>query len=266
MKQYILFFDIDGTLLHVPAGYKKPSKYLREAFQQLKQNGHLCFIATGRTYAYLHKDILDLNFDGFVTCNGAVVLKDNQVILSHYFPRNTIQQIIDFMDEQDNGYTLCAPKKAHALPKYKEIFDTFKLFNVPEENVSTEINLNEINVAKFEITAKNDIVKNYILDLGHQGYEIVNHGMNIFEINMPGVSKGNAIIDLLKDLDIPIENSIAFGDGNNDIEMLKVVGRGVAMDNASDECKKAADVITESVKDEGIVRELQRLGLVKGII
>lgn len=266
MEQYIIFFDIDGTLLHVPSGHKQPSIYLKKAIHQLQENGHLCFIATGRTYAYLNKEILNLNFDGYITCNGAVVLKDDNIIISHYFPRNIIEEILQYLEENNNSYTLCAPKKAHALLKYKEIFEVFNDFGVPKENISTEIDLDKIKVAKFEITAKNDEVVNFILDLSNDGFEIVSHGFNIFEINMPNVSKGKSILELLEKINIPIKNSIAFGDGNNDIEMLQIVGRGVAMGNGSEAAKEAADVITESVSDEGIVRELQRLGLVKDII
>lgn len=262
MKKHILFFDIDGTLLHVPAGIKVPSIQVKEAIKKLRDAGHLCFIATGRTYAYLNKNILDIGFDGFVTCNGAVTILNNEIIISHYFPENILNDMISFFEIHHNPHTLCAPKTAHANVKYKEIFEVHDLFNVPKENVSTDVDITHINVAKVEITTINEDVKNYIYDLKQKGFEITDHGMNIFEINMPNITKGKGILELLNKLNIPVENSIAFGDGNNDIEMLKVVGHGVAMGNASDECKAAADVVTESVSEEGIVKELQRLGLI----
>ena len=62
------------------------------------------------------------------------------------------------------------------------------------------------------------------------------------------------------------ERSVAFGDGDNDIAMFKAVGYSVAMGNGTDGIKAVAHKITETVANEGIVRELQRLGFVEGII
>ena len=265
MKQYILFFDIDGTLLDVPHGQYKPSDELKNAIKELQLNGHLCFIATGRTFAYLNSDILDLNFDGFITCNGAVVLKDDDVILSHYFPKELSTEIVNYFKSQNQSYTLCGPKKAHTEPQFSDIFDEWERFHVPTANVSTNTNLDEIDVAKFEVTTKSDEVAMYIRNLKNKGLEIVEYnGMKIFEFNMPYVTKGKAIIELLNLLNIPISQSIAFGDGNNDVEMLKTVGYGVAMGNGSEAAKAAADKVTETCANNGIVKELQRLGLIGG--
>lgn len=99
------------------------------------------------------------------------------------------------------------------------------------------------------------------------GYEVVWYpGLDYAEITMPHATKGEAIKEVLELLDISRDNSIAFGDGDNDIEMLKVVGHGVAMGNGSKAVKEVADMITDTCLNEGIVKELQRLGLVKNII
>lgn len=265
MNQHIFFFDIDGTLLDVPHGQAKPSNELKLAIQELRSNGHLCFIATGRTYAYLNPDILELNFDGFITCNGAVVLKDDQVILSHYFPKQLSTQIVEYFKSQNQSYTLCASKKAHTEPHFTNVFKEWERFQVPKQNVSTNTNLDEIEVAKFEVTAINDKVAQYIRNLKNQGLEVVEYnGLKIFEFNMPNITKGKAILELLDVLNIPVSQSIAFGDGNNDVEMLKTVGYGVAMGNGSEAAKLAADKVTEPCADNGIVKELERLGFIGG--
>ena len=110
MNKKILFFDIDGTILHVPSGQVNPSQELKDAIKKLQSQGHLCFIATGRTYAYLNKNVLDLGFDGFVTCNGAVVLKDDHVLLNNFFSKELSTEIVDFMDKYNNSYTILGPK------------------------------------------------------------------------------------------------------------------------------------------------------------
>ena len=65
-------------------------------------------------------------------------------------------------------------------------------------------------------------------------------------------TKAHGILKVLDILNIPIEDSYAFGDGINDIEMLSTVGCGIAMGNASDEVKKYAHKVTESVHDDGV--------------
>lgn len=73
-----------------------------------------------------------------------------------------------------------------------------------------------------------------------------------YEIYLKRNTKAHGILKVLDILNIPIENSYAFGDGINDIEMLSTVGCGIAMGNASDEVKKYAHKVTESVHDDGV--------------
>ena len=81
--------------------------------------------------------------------------------------------------------------------------------------------------------------------------------MNL-EINAAGVNKGKAMIELGKLLGIPREEIMAFGDGNNDLKMLKEVGTGVAMVNAIPSVKEAADYVTLSNDEEGVAKFIEK--------
>ena len=81
--------------------------------------------------------------------------------------------------------------------------------------------------------------------------------MNL-EINAAGVNKGKAMIELGKLLGIPREEIMAFGDGNNDLKMLKEVGTGVAMENAIPPVKGAADYVTLSNDEEGVAKFIEK--------
>ena len=81
--------------------------------------------------------------------------------------------------------------------------------------------------------------------------------MNL-EINAAGVNKGKAMIELGKLLGIPREEIMAFGDGNNDLKMLKEVGTGVAMENAIPSVKEAADYVTLSNDEEGVAKFIEK--------
>ena len=73
--------------------------------------------------------------------------------------------------------------------------------------------------------------------------------------------KGNAIRLLTKHANIDLKDTIAFGDGNNDVSMLKLVHCGIAMGNGTEEAKQAADFVTDSIFDDGIYKALIRLNL-----
>ena len=81
-------------------------------------------------------------------------------------------------------------------------------------------------------------------------------------MTLRGVSKAVGICELVKRLDRDISNTIAFGDGRNDIEMLETVGLGIAMGNAVIEAKDVADYVTDRIENKGIVKALKKYGLV----
>lgn len=267
MNKYCLFFDIDGTILDTMRGLKKPSDSFIKALNQLRENGHLCYIASGRPYSQLSEELKELPFDGLILCNGALVFENNEVILSHVFQKDFIKEITSYFDKLNSPYTLVTFKKSYLPKKYEKSYVHLRLFSIPTGEAVDELDLEQLDVVKIETTRTKRKAVEYIKQLKNEGYVI--HGYDMFstyEINMPHVSKANSILEVLKLHQIPVENSIAFGDGENDIEMLRCVGIGIAMNNASKEVKMAADRITESCSHDGVVRELQRMGLVHKII
>lgn len=266
-NQLILFFDIDGTIIDSFNGNSIISDLLREAFRQLKENGHLCFIATGRPLAYLNDEILSIDFDGFVLCNGAIVIKDQQVIKESLFPKDVVSSLVHIMDKNNNVYFLNYLKEVYFSKNGIEQNELFGNEVIENGIIYHEYDLNNIKVAKIEINNLEEKTTTYLKKMQALGYEVVWYpGLDYAEITMPHATKGEAIKQVLKLLDISRDNSIAFGDGDNDIEMLKVVGHGVAMGNGSKSVKEVADMITDTCLNEGIVKELQRLKLVKNII
>ena len=80
------------------------------------------------------------------------------------------------------------------------------------------------------------------------------------EVLNPGVHKGRGLVRLCESLDVPLEEVLAFGDGDNDAEFLTVAGFGIAMKNARENVKELADSVTEWTNDEdGVIRTLQNL-------
>lgn len=266
MKKYILFFDIDGTIVNgFNGGRKTITPALKNAFKQLKKNGHLCFIATGRPYAYLNDDLFSVDFDGFVLCNGAMVIKDNDIILEYPFPKNVVKELVHTLDKNGNAYFLNYKHEVYFSKNRSEQNELFGNAVIKNGTIYRDFNLDDITVTKMEINDLTEPTIQVLKKMEEEGYELVWYPqINYAEVTMPNATKGKTILRLLEKLNIPVENSIAFGDGDNDIEMLKVVGHGVAMGNGTDNVKAVADIVTDTYDNEGIIKELIRLGLIEG--
>ena len=92
----------------------------------------------------------------------------------------------------------------------------------------------------------------------------VSGGMRNIEVTKKGISKASGLLWLGEFLGIPPQEMIAFGDSGNDLEMIKAAGVGVAMGNAEEEVKEAADFVTLPNTENGIVYALQKYGVVLG--
>ena len=93
-----------------------------------------------------------------------------------------------------------------------------------------------------------------------RGLELVGSLQYNIEINAAGVNKGTGLVNLGRMLGIRREEIMAFGDGDNDIAMLREAGFGVAMANADEQVKAAADYITLSNEEEGVAEAIERAG------
>ena len=105
-------------------------------------------------------------------------------------------------------------------------------------------------------------VKELIRDLASDYDVIVHEPDRIVEINPKGHSKATGIAKVCEILNIPIEHTYAFGDSENDLDMLKFVAHGVAMGNGTERAKEAAEFVTKDVREDGIYYGLLHYGLI----
>ena len=94
-------------------------------------------------------------------------------------------------------------------------------------------------------------------------FDVARHPHQLsFDINIKGVNKGTAILELIQRLNIELKDTYAFGDGLNDIEMIETVGHGIAMGNALEVLKEKADDVCEDVLNDGISKTLKRYKII----
>lgn len=251
------FFDIDGTLVSFKT-HRIPSSAI-DALSQLHRKGILLFIASGRHKLSMN-NLGNLSFDGYVTLNGGLCLVNNQVLYKHPLPAPDMDHFIQFLQETEAFPCVFVQEKELTINYINEAArQTFQLLNFPAPPIRR---LQEITGKTF-----------YQL-LGFFGQEEENQIMSLIpgcratrwtslftDIVPEGCSKKTGIIHMLQHFGIRPEEIIAFGDGGNDIEMLEYAGTGVAMGNAADKVKLAADYVTASVDEEGLALALQHFGL-----
>ena len=148
-----------------------------------------------------------------------------------------------------------------------------------DDRVKGEMNITKVTaeLANFNELLEKNILPNKILimaepatcakmetELGEKfpALNVVRSSKTLLEIMDRAVSKAAGIEILLKHFNLSIENALAFGDNYNDVELLKFVGCGVALDNAPDDVKKIADKITTSNEDDGIYNFLAKENLI----
>ncbi len=262
----IIFFDMDGTLLYKANEQDEPriSDKTKEVLKKVQAQGHLIFVATGRPYAFLDKDVIDFGFDGYVLSNGAVVLHHDELLqlipMNKELTYNLIQEFekrnIEYiMQTKDYSYmkkenTLMKAFYDHCSVNYDYIkMDGFTVEDVLEEIVKLEmLPVGDENIAYCESLKGDDFAM-----MGHPPYT--------FELYAKQTSKATGILKVLEKLNIDIKDSYAFGDGPNDIEMLETVGCGIAMGNAPDDVKEHADEVCLPVDQDGIAVKLEELFL-----
>ena len=251
------FFDIDGTLLSHKT--KRVSPAVIAAIRTLQEKGIPCIVATGRHKTEMDKLPLDgLNFDGYLTLNGQLVLDRNMKFLSGVAIEGEARQLLLDMFQNNTLPMLLLEQERVYLNYFAPVVKTV------QDAIST-------SVPPIEAYAGAPIYQAciYLPEGDHPCLEILRPCSEITWWNAGGVDviakgggKAAGIRQYLDATGIRREETIAFGDGENDLDMLQFAGIGVAMGNAEDAVKEAADYITDSVDDDGVVTALKHFGLI----
>lgn len=257
----IFFFDIDGTLIDHKYGIQEIPLNVKSQLKRLKKQGYGLFIASGRPLAFLPDKILEVGFDGYVLCNGAHVIVNNQTIYENCFEYIQLKELVHMLEENNIEYDLETSDHCYFDEKYVDLIAFFKQFGINENKIIYKFDKEKVlkKTLKIELNTtkeQSDIIKSYIK--GKFLYD--NHGTdNAYEIYDIHTSKAKGIKQVLKYLGIPVANSYAFGDGLNDLEMIQYVGCGIAMGNAIDNLKQVADKKIGHIKDDGLAKFLMTI-------
>lgn len=266
MKKAV-FFDIDGTLLNTSKGVNKITSPVKDSIKELQKNDTLIFISSGRPYAFLNEDILDFGFDGYILMNGSLILLndkktiDNNNSNSNYikpFYKNTFEKkhlktLISKFEEYNIQYILEDEKYSYLKSDFRCQKSFYEDIGISMKYIKNEYDIENINVCKIEMHCPDKNASNFCKTLEDDNFRYTYFDeFKLFELYSRKDTKASGILKILDYFNIDVNNSFAFGDSHNDIEMLNTVGCGIAMGNASEEIKIHADKVTKSVSEDGV--------------
>lgn len=261
MDKKLIAIDLDGTLLNSDGIVSEVTK---SHLQKLKEKGYIITIATGRILNRALVGTDGAEFTNYIVSDtGAAVFKNNEInkewkeVYAQVLSKEIVENISSYYDK-DKFITIniCDRNKIHHYDQTVNI--TEFLENINEIiHVSVSFINNEFVEEYLKIfTKKFPMLK---VEIMQDSFGEVKW----LEIAQKGVEKYKGIAEVAKLEGILNENIIAFGDGLNDVDMLKKCGVGVAMKNALPEVKEQADYITSRTNNENGVVEFLKEYLVE---
>ena len=240
----LLFFDYDGTL---SCSDHLPSTRTVNALNEAKNVGYNIFLCTGRCNAHI-PNINDIKFDGIVASAGARITIGDELLFETVLTNEQITKYLKLAYSKDlygalegrDNLILFGQK-----PKSDSKFIGLKCISSPEDYFERFGN-EQIN--KFSLWCETDMD---FLKEGQNDFFVVDHGYASEYIPF-GCSKSSGIKRVADYYGLEVADTISFGDSFNDLDMLKAAGIGVAMGNAPDVVKASADVVTDSVENDGV--------------
>ncbi len=258
MKNIILF-DVDGTLYD--NNEKIVPKSTIEAIKKLrKDDRNILIIATGRSPYQL--DVLrdlDKYFDYKVLINGQVTLKDNELVGSNPIPLELKKGIYDFLDKNKIPGGFIGLTEQSINFSNDVVVKAFEYIETKPPKVSNDFHLNN-EIYQIWLFADSGVAK--LIEEKFTDVRCVSWYSEGFDILPRGVSKVNGIKRILEKIGTDDKVIYAFGDGNNDVEMIEFADYGIAMGNGADILKKKADYVTDSVSSDGIAKALSHFKLI----
>jgi len=253
----IVFFDIDGTLLD---HNKQLPDMTKQAIDQLKKNGVFVAIATGRAPFMFENLRKELDIDSFISMNGQFVVFENEPIYKNPLPEKSIERLLEFSNEAGHSIVYLDEKAMRATVTNDDKVDislrSLK-FPHPEMDIHYYKNRDIYQALVFSEEKDDELYKSSFPE-----FRFIRWHKYSTDVLPAKGSKAEGIKLMIEKLGFDLKNVYAFGDGLNDIEMLKTVGTGVAMGNGKDEVKEAADFVTTGVHENGIWNGLKEQGLI----
>lgn len=252
-----VFFDVDGTLVSHKS--KSIPDSAKQALITLRKKGIKVFLSTGRHIRELkNMPTNEVEFDGYILLNGQLGLDENQnIVFSNAFSKEDVDGLLDIFYKKEYPFVL-----VNAEGHYMNYINEF--VEIAMEGVSTpippirEYQGEDLYQATVFVLPEEDENFSKKLPRGCKMARWGTHGADIIATE-GGKAVGMKFFSEL--LGILPEEMMAFGDAQNDIDMIEYAGIGIAMGNGEECLKQIADYVTSDVDENGVFNALRNYNL-----
>lgn len=250
--------DMDGTLLDSKGNLPKEFDLVAE---ELISKGITLVAASGRQY-YTLRDLFNNIKDEmvFISENGSYVMYKDKEIYSSVIPRGKIQEILSSIsDIQGIEVVFCGKKGAYVLSKeerfIKEVEKYYHKYKVVQDfsKVQDEV----VKLAIFDRIGAEDNSDKFVRPIWGEEYKVTISGIDWLDITNKATNKGNSLKAVIEMLNINKDETMAFGDYLNDLEMLQEVNYSYAMMNAHEEVKKHSKFLAKTNDENGVIEVIK---------
>ena len=253
-----MFFDIDGTLVSFKSHTVPESA--RRAIARLREQGVKVFIATGRLMKHV-AIVNDIEVDGYITVNGGYCITSaGEVIFESAFPRATVERVIDLSEQYGFDLNVMTHEDMYVSSMGERVKKIASMINIMPTVADVRVIAATQPVVQMCPYISRELEQEIMPLLpdcvGSRWIE------TFMDLNVRGVDKSLGIQQVMSYYGLTMAEAMAFGDGGNDLPMVRDAAVGVAMGNACDELKAVADYITSSVDEDGVSRALEHFGLI----
>lgn len=266
----IIALDLDGTLLN---SAKELTEGNRRALERAYEAGYAIVPTTGRFYGGMPQCIRDLPIVRYcITINGAEVadLETGEVIYRAEIPNALALAVYEAMDRENVLYDCYQHNAAFMSAAHKERIDTMvssdhyremlHRLRKPVPELKAFLRENGDSVQKIQLFTVDRPLRLRLMEklpTMFEGLAVSSSVIDNIEINDSRAHKGAALMALAAHLGLERKDTFAFGDGLNDLTMLREAGIGFAMENGEPEVKAIADRVTAGCDEDGVARGIE---------
>jgi Cof subfamily protein (haloacid dehalogenase superfamily) len=260
----LLAIDLDGTLLN-PRPHKTITPRTRQALRQAAHAGVRIVIATGQNVAVLQHMCAGLPLEGpQIIENGAQIadITTGQIYHEHLLPTRLIRPVLRALQQAGFHRAYHTRDRVYAdinTPRVRQWYRPPVPPVIEVENVASLYPTPCIKVVGVGEENRLRAQRPELMSMFAEQLYITQSAFDLLEFLHPAVSKRQGLITIARDLGIESSEIVAIGDGHNDIGMIEFAGLGVAMGNAHDEVKNAADYVTLSNAEDGVAVVIENL-------
>jgi len=260
MSKKLLFFDIDGTLLEEKTGIIPDSAV--EAVKKARENGHLAFINSGRTASFIGGEVDKIEFDGILAGCGTYIEYQGKVLEHKTLSKELQDKVLDLLHE--------CRIDAIVEGRYHNYFDVPEKIWVKEFREFAEKypfpcgtwEDEDIKFDKFFMYASENSDFDSFYKALKDEFDFIDREQGFYEVLPKGCSKANSVRYMVEYLGMSMEDTVSFGDSNNDLPMLECTNISVGMGNGSRGVLEKVTFVTKCVEEDGIQYAMKHFGLI----